>query len=68
MFLNSKSLNLKLIDFGLAMKWIGDLKLYLKKQRSCKPAGSVDEIILRYYTWLLNISAESIIKNVMCGL
>lgn len=44
MFLNSKSLNLKLIDFGLALKWNGDLRQYLKMQRSYRPVGSVNQL------------------------
>lgn len=42
LFVNSKTLALKVIDFGLAFKWVGDLRLNLLKEKQSKPVGSVN--------------------------
>jgi len=44
MFLNKKNFSLKLIDFGLALKWTGSLYHFLKKQKTYRPVGSVMKI------------------------
>ena len=46
MFLNTKSLSLKLIDFGLAERWNQDLRKELK--RSGKMSGSVISYLVRF--------------------
>ena len=50
MFLNKKSFSLKLIDFGLALKWAGSLSQYLKKQKNYRTVGSVSYLIFRFCT------------------
>jgi hypothetical protein len=57
MFLNKKTLALRLIDFGLALGWNQDLKKEIKW--SVKATGSVSIIISKVYY----VSPEVIANN-----
>ena len=65
MFLNAKSLSLKLIDFGLAVRWDQDLRKELK--RMGKTTGSVIYYLGRFTMPLLKLSLTITTKNAIYG-
>jgi len=64
MFLTPTSQTIKLIDFGLSVKWKVDAG---KELRQSKAVGSVRVDGFRFTTWLRRCWKGSIVRNVICG-
>ena len=65
MFLNTKSLSLKLIDFGFAERWNQDLRKELK--RVGKVNGSVISYLVRFTIPPLKLSQTITVRNATYG-
>jgi len=67
LFLMKDSTNLKLIDFGLAVRWENSLKEELKKKGEKKLVGTVNLILFSLTTSLLRSWMQTTIKDVTSG-
>ena len=67
MFLKKDSLNLKLIDFGLAMRWENSLKEELKKRGDKKIVGTVLVLSFSLTIWPQKYLISTMMRDVIFG-
>lgn len=67
LFLKKDSLNLKLIDFGLAMRWDTSLNAELKKKGDKKIVGTVKIYLFSLTTSPLKSSTLIMMKDAISG-
>jgi hypothetical protein len=65
--LKKDSLNLKLIDFGLALRWDQSLRDELKKKGDKKVVGTVLVISLSLTIWHQKYLTSTMMKDVIFG-
>ena len=67
LFLRKDSINLKLIDFGLAVRWENSLKDELKKKGEKKLVGTVSLLSHSPTTWLLKSWTLTMTRDAIFG-
>lgn len=67
LFLRKDSTNLKLIDFGLAVRWENSLKEELKKKGEKKLVGTVLHALFSLTTWPLRSWRPTTTKDAIFG-